>query len=85
MKIENPQKLTTFVAWLVVEGFLTETPYPKVGDLVVVKQNGEVILLEALPREGVLQEQFPEAELKFYIALPPGEWERLYARFSVIV
>ena len=70
-----------FIAWLLEQGFLVETPYPKVGDIVTATQGGVVTVLPPLEREGVLQEQFPGSELHFYIALPPGEWDRLYERF----
>ena len=74
--------MATFIPWLLEKGFLIETPYPKVGDILVVSKSGEITFVDKLAREGVLQQQFPESELHFYIALTAEEWKRLYAQFQ---
>ena len=78
----EPRPTSSFLVWLLEKRFLVETPYPKVGDIVLAKQGGEVTFVGVLPREGVLQEQFPGSELHFYLAIHHEEWVRLYAQFQ---
>ena len=70
-----------FLSWLLVMGFLTETPYPKPGDFILQFKDGTFSYFGILTKEGL--EENPEESLHFFFALLEENIARLHERLSV--
>ncbi len=69
----------SFLSWLLVMGFFTETKYPKPGDFVLSFQDSEFKYVKQLGKDGEV-EDVPEPR-HFFFTLGNEELGRLYERF----
>lgn len=77
----NPLTDSQFLSWLLVMGFLTETPYPKAGDLILNFHEGAFSYYGILTKEGL--ETAPPGKLHFFFETSEADISRFHRRYVV--